>query len=76
MTDDPLTGPWQLPSLLQDESRAAPPQNAVGPRGTYGCSCVSRDARNCSLMRYGYTANCDGFDEQCDCLCHQWESET
>lgn len=45
------------------------------PRDTYGtgygCACVSRDARNCLLLRYGYH-DCGDSSERCGCLCHDW----
>jgi hypothetical protein len=50
--------------------------NEEGPRGSYGCACVSRDARECALMRYGH--GCDeqsGYYETCDCMCHQWDDD-
>jgi len=48
------------------------PTDAEGPRGTYGCACVSRDAKDCQLLRYGFS-----FDRplRCECMCHQWEDD-
>lgn len=44
---------------------------ATDTHGTgYGCACVSRDARMCSVLRYGEDA-----DERCECLCHQWDDD-
>jgi hypothetical protein len=66
-----------MPPVTQD-SKPTPPVDercGSGPIGTYGCACVTRDARNCALLRYGYTDNCGSFDERCECLCHQWEDE-
>ncbi len=51
------------------------PENTCGPAGTYGCACVSDNARNCALFRSGYHINADGFEEHCECLCHQWRDE-
>lgn len=47
--------------------------DTYGPRGTYGCACVSRNAKVCMLVRYGY-AYLDA-DERCECLCHQWDDD-
>ena len=44
-----------------------------GPAGTYGCACVSRDARNCIIARYGWRGNFGAPDAHCDCLCHKWD---
>ena len=46
-----------------------------GPRGTYGCACVSREARTCLIVRYGYRESMTGSDERCECLCHQWDDD-
>ena len=54
---------------------APEPTDQWGPAGTNGCACVSRDARNCALMRYGYRENCGSFDERCECACHQWSDD-
>ena len=32
--------------------RPAPERDQDGPRGTYGCACVSDSARLCALLRY------------------------
>lgn len=46
--------------------------DAEGPRGTYGCACQDRDARECIRMRYGFV----GYSsERCECLCHQWDDD-
>lgn len=50
-------------------SGPAEERDTSGPRGTYGCACVSRDARNCALLRYGYH---DCGDFRCECMCHEW----
>lgn len=47
--------------------------DATGLRGTYGCACKSRDARNCALLRYGY--NGDPDCQRCECLCHEWPDD-
>ena len=49
------------------------PTDTYGTTG-YGCACVSRDARNCILARYGYVEH-DAGDGRCECLCHQWDDE-
>lgn len=49
-----------------------PPTNSEGTG--FGCACVCRDARNCTLMRYGWCGDF-GRNEACGCLCHQWESD-
>lgn len=55
---------------MTDTKAEESPQNTSGPTGTYGCACVSHDARNCSLLRYG--VNSDPDCERCECLCHEW----
>ena len=47
----------------------------AGPRGTYGCACVSREARTCLIVRYGYRESMTGSDERCECMCHQWDDD-
>ena len=49
--------------------------NTSGPRGTYGCACVSREARTCLIVRYGYRESMTGSDERCECMCHQWDDD-
>lgn len=60
------------------------PTNTTGPRGTYGCACASRDARQCVLLRYGYpdddddpraAQDCGYHVEACTCLCHEWQDD-
>ena len=46
-------------------------QDEEGPRGTYGCACLSRDAVECAAIRYGM----DHFGEACECICHQWDDD-
>lgn len=46
-------------------------RDAEGPRGTYGCACLDRDAVQCAAIRYGM----DHWGEACQCLCHQWSDE-
>lgn len=44
----------------------------------YGCACVSRDARTCSRLRYGYYYEEDHSEdhgEYCECLCHEWDDD-
>lgn len=47
------------------------PPDTDGPRGTYGCACVDRDAVQCAAIRYGM----DHWGEPCECLCHQWDDD-
>lgn len=50
--------------------------DAEGPRGTYGCACVSRDAAECHRRRYGIVAgDVSHGAEECYCLCHQWSDD-
>ena len=64
------------------------PTNTTGPRGTYGCACLSRDGRQCALLRYGWgdlgdLGDCDPRErdcdcrerEDCECLCHEWQAD-
>ena len=53
--------------------RPAPERDQDGPRGTYGCACVSRDARECIRMRY--RCHFDNVHEECECLCHHWSDD-
>ena len=46
--------------------------DAEGPRGTYGCACVSRDPRSCLVAR---SDTLPSLGEQCECLCHGWSDE-
>lgn len=48
--------------------------DTTGPRGTYGCACISGDSRACLLLRYGYQPN-DEEPDRCECLCHDWRKE-
>jgi hypothetical protein len=52
-----------------------PERDTSGQRGTYGCACVSRDARNCILQRYGWCGNFGRTEEPCECICHQWSDD-
>ena len=45
--------------------------NASGPRGTYGCACVSRNAFACAEIRDGYCEE----QRRCECMCHNWEDD-
>ena len=59
--------------------------DAEGPRGTYGCACVSRDARECMERRHPELTlgpQPDDMDEysymhaeRCQCLCHDWSDD-
>ena len=61
------------------------PVNEEGPRGTYGCACLGRDARECMARRYPDSLlgpQSDDEDEyrylsaeRCQCLCHDWSNE-
>ncbi len=53
--------------------RLGPERDQEGPRGTYGCACVSREARTCLIVRYGYRESMTGSDERCECMYHQWD---
>lgn len=54
----------------------AEPRDAEGPSGTSGCACVSRDAAECHLHRYGIVAgDVSHGAEECYCLCHQWSDD-
>ena len=54
----------------------APERDQAGPRGTYGCACVSRDAAECHRRRYGIVAgDVSHGAEECYCLCHQWSDD-
>lgn len=55
--------------------RLSPERDQEGPRGTYGCACVSREARTCLIVRYGYRESMTGSDERCECMCHQWDDD-
>lgn len=60
-------------------------RDTEGPRGTYGCACVSRDARECMARRYPeLTLGPQPDDmgeyiymhaERCQCLCHEWDDD-
>ena len=45
--------------------------DAEGPRGTYGCACVSRNAFACAEIRDGYCEE----QRRCECMCHNWEDD-
>ena len=59
----------------QRVGRLGPERDQDGPRGTYGCACVSREARTCLIVRYGYRESMTGSDERCECMCHQWDDD-
>ena len=46
------------------------PRDTEGPQGTYGCACLSHDAKMCTFLRYGMDA-----DDPCECLCHNWREQ-
>lgn len=46
--------------------------DAEGPRGTYGCACVSRDPRSCLVYRSDHLPS---LGEQCECMCHGWSDD-
>jgi hypothetical protein len=48
-----------------------PARDTEGPRGTYGCACVSDSAHACAEIRYGYRE----IPEPCECMCHQWRDD-
>jgi len=69
-----------------DVGRLEPERNQDGPRGTYGCACLSRDARECMVRRYPdeppLGPQPDDMDEyrylsaeRCQCMCHDWSDE-
>ena len=56
--------------------RLEPERDQDGPRGTYGCACVADSARLCALLRYGRDIDSrEQHDDDCECLCHQWDDE-
>lgn len=59
--------------LDRSVGRPVPERDTSGPRGTYGCACVSRDMRECILVRY--RGLFDNLHDYCECLCHHWEDE-
>ena len=63
----PAQGPVDVNVGRQDDDGT----NTVGPRGTYGCACLSHDAMQCAQIRYGI----DHPGEPCECLCHQWDDD-
>lgn len=52
-----------------------PERDQEGPRGTYGCACVSDSARLCTLLRYGRDIDSHEQHDDCECLCHQWSDD-
>ena len=53
-----------------------PERDGAGPRGTYGCACVSDSARMCTLLRYGRDIDShEQHDDNCECLCHDWRDD-
>ena len=61
-----------MPAQMEDGWE---PRDTEGPHGTYGCACVSCDARECVLMREGYRGDDAGYYDTCECLCHQWSDD-
>jgi hypothetical protein len=51
--------------------RLVPERDQDGPRGTYGCACVSRNAFACAEIRDGYCEE----QRRCECMCHNWEED-
>ena len=47
-------------------------RDSSGPRGTYGCACVSRDPRSCLVYR---SDRLPSLGEQCECMCHHWSDD-
>lgn len=55
---------------------------AEGRKGTFGCGCRRRNARNCATVRYCYDVKEENtapetdenprYPRICECLCHQW----
>jgi hypothetical protein len=56
----------------RDVSDPDEPLDTYGPAGSYGCACPCRDAKDCTLLRYGFT-----FERPlaCECMCHQWRDD-
>lgn len=48
--------------------------NEEGPRGTYGCACVSSSPFVCLRLRHEGDGNQD-LSERCECLCHEWRDD-
>ena len=46
------------------------PRDTEGPQGTYGCACLSDEAKMCAFLRCGMDA-----DDPCECLCHKWREQ-
>ena len=56
--------------------RLEPERDQDGPRGTYGCACVSDSARLCALLRYDRDIDSrEQHDDYCECLCHEWSDD-
>ena len=67
-TDTPTEVPLERPvGRPVDEAT-----DAEGPRGTYGCACVSRDPRSCLVAR---SESLPSLGEQCECMCHGWSDD-
>lgn len=77
MQDEQLQPADEGPGLQRSVGRLATEgTDAEGPRGTYGCACVSDSARLCTLLRYGRDIDSsDQHDDDCECLCHQWRND-
>lgn len=63
-----VVGPLE-PSVGRPADEAT---DTEGPRGTYGCACVSRDPRSCLVLR---SDSLPSLGEQCECMCHGWEDD-
>ena len=73
MSDNEAKVPADEGRLQRPVVRSAPERDQEGPRGTYGCACVSDSARMCTLLRYDRDMDSlEQHDDDCECLCHQW----
>ncbi len=70
-TDAPPPAPAVGARLEPGVGRLVPERDHAGPRGTYGCACVSRSGHACAELRYGYRE----IPEPCECLCHEWRDD-
>jgi hypothetical protein len=85
MTDHTHPRPAAGSPVDCDVGRLEPERDSSGPRGTYGCACRSRDARECMARRYPDLTlgpQPDDMDEyrylsaeRCQCMCHDWSDE-
>lgn len=68
MSDDVPPAKVRLSDLLG----LAQERDTYGPRGTYGCACVSSDPRSCLVYR---SDRLPDLGEQCECMCHEWRDD-